>query len=86
VDNVRPKIIPKTPWQHQTTVVILLWLLEVLQQNRWYSGDLERHKKDTVIIVKKLVFYSKEKGWDVGVVLSGGNTTVEAICRLYGEK
>ena len=27
-----------------------------------------------------------EKGWDVGVVLSGGNTTVEAICRLYGEK
>ncbi|KAJ5274433.1 hypothetical protein N7497_005037 [Penicillium chrysogenum] len=27
-----------------------------------------------------------EKGWDVGVILSGGNTTVEAICRLYGEK
>lgn len=26
------------------------------------------------------------KGWDVGLVLSGGNTTVEAICRLYGEK
>ncbi|KAJ5391685.1 hypothetical protein N7509_007175 [Penicillium cosmopolitanum] len=24
-------------------------------------------------------------GWDVGVVLSGGNTTVEAVCRLYKE-
>ncbi|CAI7643562.1 unnamed protein product [Penicillium pancosmium] len=24
-------------------------------------------------------------GWDVGVVLSGGNTTVEAVCRLYNE-
>ncbi|CAG8050940.1 unnamed protein product [Penicillium olsonii] len=28
----------------------------------------------------------KEKGWDVGVVLSGGNTSVEAISRLYGTK
>lgn len=26
----------------------------------------------------------REKGWDVGVVLTGGNTTVEAISRLYG--
>ena len=25
-----------------------------------------------------------EEGWDVGVVLSGGNTTVEAICELFG--
>ncbi|KAK1148578.1 hypothetical protein N8T08_009585 [Aspergillus melleus] len=27
-----------------------------------------------------------KKGWDVGVILSGGNTTVEAICKLYGEE
>jgi threonine dehydratase len=27
-----------------------------------------------------------EEGWDVGIVLSGGNTTVEAIARMYGEK
>ena len=24
-----------------------------------------------------------EEGWDVGVVLSGGNTTVEAIAKMY---
>ena len=25
-----------------------------------------------------------ERGWDVGVVLSGGNTTVEAIAGMFG--
>lgn len=27
-----------------------------------------------------------EEGWNVGVVLSGGNTTVEAIGRLFAEE
>ncbi|KAB8202206.1 tryptophan synthase beta subunit-like PLP-dependent enzyme [Aspergillus parasiticus] len=27
-----------------------------------------------------------EKGWDVGVIFSGGNTTVEAICNLHGNR
>jgi threonine dehydratase len=27
-----------------------------------------------------------EKGWDVGVVFSGGNTTLEAISKLFGEE
>lgn len=29
---------------------------------------------------------SGEKGWNVGVVLSGGNTTVEAIAKLFAEE
>ena len=27
---------------------------------------------------------SGEKGWDVAIVFSGGNTTVEAIAKLFG--
>lgn len=27
-----------------------------------------------------------EKGWDIGIVFSGGNTTVEAIAALFGSK
>ena len=27
-----------------------------------------------------------EEGWDVGVVFSGGNTTIDAICALFGKE
>jgi threonine dehydratase len=33
---------------------------------------------------RKMVEREAPGGWDVGVVFSGGNTTVEAIAKLYG--
>ena len=37
-------------------------------------------------VAEKQKYQHDNRGWDVGVIISGGNTTVEALSKLFGEK